>query len=345
MANLIVASTRKSSGKTAIILGLARTLKKSAGYIKPLGDRLLYKKKRLWDYDAAVVLSALGSTALAEEVTIGFERAKLRYTYDEEQIAARLRELSAINGEGRELLFVECGMDLMHGTSVHLDALSVARNLGGRLLLVAGGGRDDAIIDDVAFVKKHVDSTGVDIAGVIANKVMDPEDFRMTQAEEFRQLGVPLLGVVPMRPELGRVSVRFLADCLFARVISGEGNLDQQVHHIFVGAMSADAALRDPSFRKDHKLIITSGDRSDMILAALETDTAGIVLANNLLPPANIVSRAAERNVPILLVPTDTFQAAKQVDDLETLITREDKAKFTLLEELVSENVALDKIL
>jgi BioD-like phosphotransacetylase family protein len=345
MANLVVASTRKSSGKTAMILGLARALGKSAGYIKPLGDRLLYKKKRLWDYDAAVVLSALGSNALAEEVTIGFERSKLRYMYDEEQISVRLKELSSLGGEGRSLLFVECGSDLMHGSSVHLDALSVARCVGGKLLLVAGGGRDDAIVDDVAFVKRSVDTSGVEIAGVIANKVMDPDDFRMTQAQELKQLGVPLLGVVPMRPELGRASVRFLADCLFARVISGEGNLDQQVHHIFVGAMSADAALRDPSFRKENKLIITSGDRSDMILAALETSTAGIVLANNLLPPANIVSRAAERNVPILLVPTDTFQAAKQVDDLETLITREDREKLALLEELVRDNVAVDKIL
>ncbi len=345
MANLIVASTRKSSGKTAVILGLSRALGKSAGYIKPLGDRLLYKKKRLWDYDAAVVLSAMGSSALAEEVTIGFERSKLRYMYDEAQIAARLDELARVSGEGRDLLFVECGSDLMHGSSVHLDAISVARKLKGRLVMVAGGGRDDAIVDDVTFVKRFVDTAGVDIAGVIANKVMDPDDFRMTQAGELEQLGVPLLGVIPMRPELGRASVRFISDCLFARVISGEGNLDRQVHHIFVGAMSADAALRDPSFRKDHKLIITSGDRSDMILAALETDTAGIVLANNLLPPPNIVSRAAEKNVPILLVPTDTFQAAKQVDDLEALITREDAPKLTLLEGLVRENVALDKLL
>ena len=54
MKSLIVASTRESAGKTSMLVGLAGVLDRRFGYIKPLGDRFLYRKKRLWDYDAAL---------------------------------------------------------------------------------------------------------------------------------------------------------------------------------------------------------------------------------------------------------------------------------------------------
>jgi BioD-like phosphotransacetylase family protein len=52
MKTIVVGSTHKSAGKTSLIVGLAKAVGSSCGYIKPLGDRLLYRKKRLWDYDA-----------------------------------------------------------------------------------------------------------------------------------------------------------------------------------------------------------------------------------------------------------------------------------------------------
>lgn len=79
----MVASTNKSAGKTSLIVGLAEALKKNCGYMKPFGDRLLYHKKRLWDYDAALVTGIFGMEEKAEEITIGFEHSKLRYMYGE----------------------------------------------------------------------------------------------------------------------------------------------------------------------------------------------------------------------------------------------------------------------
>jgi len=84
----------------------------------------------------------------------------------------------------------------------------------------------------------------------------------------------------------------------------------------FVGAMSGDAPPALPLFRIQNKLAITGGDRSDMIVAALESSTSGIVLTNNIIPPQNIIAKAADKNVPLLLVPYDTFRTAKQIDDM-----------------------------
>ena len=112
--------------------------------------------------------------------------------------------------------------------------------------------------------------------------------------------------------------------------------------NIFVGALSANAALRNPLFSKGDKLIITGGDRTDMILAALESDTAGIVLTNNILPPTTSISKAKDRNIPLLLVSFDTYQTAKKIDDLEPLLTKDDTEKIQMLGNLVKDYVTLD---
>ena len=128
---------------------------------------------------------------------------------------------------------------------------------------------------------------------------------------------------------------------LFTKILAGESRLERTVKNIFVGAMAADAARREPRFAEEQRLIITSGDRSDMILAALEGDTVGIVLTNNIMPPANIISQVAERGVPLLLVAEDTYQVAKRIDDIERLLTKEETGKIELLTEMVREHVDL----
>jgi BioD-like phosphotransacetylase family protein len=108
--------------------------------------------------------------------------------------------------------------------------------------------------------------------------------------------------------------------------------------------MSADAALRLPVFKKENKLVITGGDRSDMILAALETNSVGVVLTNNVTPPPNILSKASDLNIPILLVSDDTFQAAKHVDDMEALLVKDDIQKINLLEQMIKKHIKLDDL-
>ncbi|MBD3235880.1 MAG: AAA family ATPase [Candidatus Eisenbacteria bacterium] len=343
MPRLVVASTREGAGKTSAIIGMARTLQKPVGYMKPFGDRLLYRKKRLWDYDSALVVNILGLDSEPEEMSIGFDHSKLRFMYDQASTRAKLGQLLAQIEEGKQLVFIEAGKDLGFGGSVHLDALTVAQHAEAQLLLVASGPEDE-ILDDLQFFKHHIDLRGVPLIGAIANQVKDPDDFENTYRRHIDELGIPLLGVIPFDAELTHPSVGFLAGVLFAKILSGEGQLDRTVKHIFVGAMDADAARREPRFAEEQRLVITSGDRSDMILAALEGDTVGIVLTNNVMPPANIISQVAERGVPMLLVAEDTYQVAKRIDDIEHLLTKEESDKIARLTTMVQEHVNLQKL-
>ena len=338
MEKLVIASVRKSAGKTSVAVGLAKAQKGKAGYMKPFGDRLLYRKKRLWDYDSAVMANLLGLDQNPEDITIGFEHSKLRYMFDAQSTKDKLAEIAKASGSGKDVLYVEGGKDISYGMSVNLDAISVARAVDAKLLFVVSGDAD-AIVDDVTFVKRHMDLKGIKFSGVIINKVADPQDFRDTYLPRVAETGVQVLGVIPSLPELSHFSVSYLADRLFAKVITAEGAMNKTVENIFIGAMSATAALQNPLFKKAGKLIITSGDRSDMILAALDTDTAGIIVTNNVLPPSSIISKAAEKNIPLLVVPGDTYATAKQIEGLEPLLTKDDTAKVELLAQTVKKNV------
>ena len=202
-------------------------------------------------------------------------------------------------------------------------------------------GDDDRILDDITFLKKyfHITNINVDFGGVIINKVNDVQDFKDVHLPKITGMGMEVAGIIPYCDELTHFSVGYLAERLLAKVLTGESGLTNIVKNIVVGAMSTSTALRYPPFLKGNKVIITGGDRNDMVLASLETHAAGIILTGNILPPQNIISKASECNTPLLMVPSDTYQTAKQIDNLEPLLTKDDAEKIALWGRLVQKHV------
>ncbi len=310
----------------------------SFGYMKPFGDRPLHRKKRLWDYDAALVTDLFGLEEGAEDVSISHQHSKMRYTYDEDMTKGKLIEMVTRVGDGKDLVVVEAGRDMSHGVSVHLDALSVAKWTKGDLVVVASGD-ENAVLDDLAFLRRYVDTSDLSLRGVIVNKVPDVEGFRATYLERLAALDMPVLGVLPHTPELTHLSVSLLAEALYAKVVAGSSGLGGVVQNTFVGAMSAEAAVASPLWERPAKLIITSGDRTDMVAAAVDSDTRAVVLTNNITPPPQVVAKADERGVPLLLVAQDTFQTAQKVDGIEPLLTKDDAERVAVMGRLVERHV------
>jgi uncharacterized protein len=343
MKNIIIGSISENAGKTSLIVGLAKTMGSKFSYLKPFGDRLIYRKKRLWDYDSAIITNIFGLEQSSDEMTIGFEHSKLRYMYDEEGTKNKLLDMAKKLASDKEPLFIEGGKNLCYGSSIRLDTLSLVKYTGGKLVLVVSGD-EGTIIDDLSFVKKYIDMAGIDYS-VIINKVSNYDDYKNTYLKEIKGMGIKVAGVIPFEPELTYVAMGYLAEKLQARVIAGENGLKRRVKHIFVGSMSGDAAAGYPQFKQECKLAITSGDRSDYIVAALESNTSGIILTNNVLPPQNLISKASEYNIPMLLVPYTTYETAKQVDDAVPLLTKDDTEHIQLLNKLIEKHVDLKAIL
>jgi len=344
MDKYVVTSLRPGAGKTSIIIGLAKALNLKIGYIKPFGERFLYRKKRLWDYDAALVTNIFDLDDNPEEMSIGFHHSKLLYMLDEEGTQEKLHELLQSVGMGKEIFFAECGKDIAYGVSVHLDALSIAKTLDAQLIVVASG-EEDAILDDLLFLQKYVALGDVPCKGVIINKVDHLADFCDTRLPRLVQRGVNVLGVIPYCKELSYYTVGYLADRLFAKIITGEKALSRIVKHIFIGSMSATLALDNPLFQAEDKVVITSGDRSDMIVAALDSQAAAVILTNNVSPPQELVVKALKLEIPLLLVSVDTYEIARQIEGMEALPTKDDSGKIDLIEKMVRSHVRLEALI
>ena len=341
MKPLVVSSLHQSAGKSSTVIGLAKAVDRPFAYIKPFGDRLLYKKKRQWDYDAALIANLFELEEIPELITLGFDHSKLRFKYTPDAIAAKLQEMADAVRDHHDLFFIEAGRDFAFGASLGLDPVSLAQALDAQLLVVLQG-NEARVDDELAFLKQHVASDHTKLAGVVVNKVKDLDEFNDTHRQSLQRHDIPILGALPRRVELTRFPVGFLAEQLFARVVAGEDGLQHSVARTFVATTAVQSAMRNPEFSGADTLVVTSGDRSDMIVAALNADTAGILLTDDIAPPANIISEAEHKKIPLLLVRQSTAQTVRVLNELDPLLTRNDRDKADLLGQLVRDHVKLD---
>ena len=91
MNKIIISSIRANAGKTSIIAGIVSLVRdKKFAYAKPLGDRLIHRRKKSWDYDASLMVNLLGREgeleSRYEKITLGFDHSRLKYMYDQEGI-------------------------------------------------------------------------------------------------------------------------------------------------------------------------------------------------------------------------------------------------------------------
>lgn len=340
MKNLIISSTEEEAGKTTIGLAIAMSEPERYSYFKPFGDRPIYKKKRLIDYDAKLFKNILNLEEEYETFCLGFDHSKIRYAYDKETIKEiikqRVQELSG----GNRSVIIETGQDWRFGASISLDPVSLYDITKAEIILVVPGSRTN-IVDDLTASTRYFEALDIPIKGAILNKVDSVEDIENFALPDIEKLGIDVLGIVPYIDELDLTRVSFVNDMLFGKVLAGEDGLDNIVEHVFVGALSVQEMVRNPLFHKERKLMVTGGDRSDVILASLDENTSGIVLTNDIIPPSNIISKADRAGIPLMVVPLDTYEASKRIESMDTITTIEDDYKIDRIKELISPRIRL----
>jgi uncharacterized protein len=61
MKRIVIASMERGAGKTSFVVGFGKNTESKIGYMKPFGERILYRKKRLLDYDSVLISSTIPS--------------------------------------------------------------------------------------------------------------------------------------------------------------------------------------------------------------------------------------------------------------------------------------------
>jgi len=344
---ILIASTRTSAGKTAVGLGLgllAHEGGREVGYFKPLADRIASRGEAVYDCDAELFRAALEIQEGPESLSLVHDYATLiedRRGEDLKQaVLERFKELSA----EKELMLIEGPRNYSYGSFLKLSAGELAAALKSPVLLVANGGLG-VVVDKTLAAAYFVRSLGAKLRGVVINSVPQGEREEMAGVAKpaLEERGLEVLGIVPHMEELALLTPRRIAEALQARILAGEEGLDQRVESTLVGAMTVDQALK--GLRRYRNVgLITGGDRADMQLAAFEVSTTCLVLTGGVYPDAIVLAKADELEIPVLLVPQDTYATARRVEAIEPQLSAEEE-KLELLRQLIAEHVAWEGLL
>jgi len=330
MRSLYLGSVVEKSGKSMITLGLAKNFQGQVGFFKPFKERLMREGDRVIDQDAFLMRHVLNLDK-PEEVLCPF-------TYDVFR-AARMDEVKAAYKKAScdcEMMLIEGTREVTTGYLNDVSGLAIAEATGSDLVLISTP--EAAALDKIAMLYKLSEKYKIDVKGVVLNKTDD-----LSVANFLESKGIKVLGCVPHIPEMTYFTVKEVAEALSANVLVGEGHMDRVVEGVFIGAMTMETALKYMR-RHRRKAIITGGDRSDIQLAALSTDTSCLILTGGMYPANQVVSRAYEKGVPILVTRYDTLATSEMVEHLIARIEPQDAEKVRLVEKAIADNVDLEAV-
>ena len=109
------------------------------------------------------------------------------------------------------------------------------------------------------------------------------------------------------------MTVEELAKCAGGEIISGVDEVAELVGDFMLGAMNVGSGL-DYFGLKENKAAIIRSERSDMQLAALETETSCLVLCGEAEPLPAVLERAKSKKVPIIRVQGDISLTAAKIE-------------------------------
>ncbi len=352
---LFIAATRQNDGKTTTSLGLMAALQRHyprIGYIKPVGQRFVQVDEHNIDEDTVLMDKVYQlNCPLPDMSPIAVEPDFTRKYLQSANYDALVRRIhKAFDRVAWEKDFVLCEGSGHAGVGSVFDLSNarVAKLLEARVVIVTQGGIGKPI-DEISLNQALFEAEGVEIIGVIMNKVLpDKTDYMADFARRgLKRKGLDLLGVIPHQPILTRPSVETIRDALDADLLNGGAQLPNPVDEVVVGAMGVQNVMR---FFKPGVLLLTPGDREDIILAAATTlfgnsdGIAGIVLTGNLRPSSAVLNVIREMPFPVLLAVKDIYQVASTVHDLIVKTRPNETQKIALIRDLIGKHVDVNRI-
>jgi BioD-like phosphotransacetylase family protein len=354
---VFIAATRQNDGKTTVSLGLIAALQKHfprVGYIKPVGQRFVEIEEQKIDEDSVLMDSVYRmNTPLVDMSPIAvepdFTRKYLQAANNETLVKKIQKAFDRVSWE-KDFVLCEGSGHAGVGSVFDLSNARVAKILGAKVIIVSQGGIGKPI-DEIALNQALFEKEGVEIIGVILNKVLGEKvDYISDFARRgLKRKGLDLLGVLPYEQSLCNPSMELIREELHAELLNSPPVLHMLVDDVVVGAMGAHNAMQ---FFKRGVLLITPGDREDILLAAgamtsPESDNkmAGIVLTGGLRPDAGVIKAMQSMPIPVLLAKADSYQVASKVHNLIVKTRPADAGKISLIRDIVAKNVNVKKII
>ncbi|TAL00280.1 MAG: hypothetical protein EPO07_09875 [Verrucomicrobia bacterium] len=353
---VFVAATRQNEGKTTTSLGLIAALQQifpRVGYIKPVGQRFVEVEENKIDEDTVLMDSVYQlNCPLVDMSPIAVEpdfTRKYLQAANNEALVKRIQKAFDRVAWEKDFVLCEGSGHAGVGSVFDLSNAQVAKHLGCKVIIVSQGGIGKPI-DEVSLNQALFEREGVEVIGVILNKVLGEKVDYITEIARrgFKRKGLELLGVIPHEQILSNPTLESIRDELRAEILNTPETMNVLVDDVILGAMGAANATR---FFKHGTLLITPGDREDILMAActsIEAQSAmrmaGIVLTGGLRPNEDILRVVRTMPIPVLLAQEDSYQVASKVHDLTVKTRPSDAQKISLIRDLIAKHVNVQRI-
>ncbi|MDG2433565.1 phosphate acetyltransferase [Flavobacterium sp.] len=334
-----IATSEHNSGKSIITLGLMSILigkTAKVGYFRPIIEDFDDGKI---DNHIETVISHFGLD-IAFEDAYAITKSKLikkknkgkigevldliieKYKKLEEQFDFVLVEGTSFSGEGT---VIELDMNVL-----------IAKNLGIPTIIVGSGvGKTlEELIDSLYLAYDSFKVKEVEVLAVIANKVQSENIKLVTNGLKGSLPKEVLVNAIPIISSLNHPTIKEIVDELDAKVLFGCAFLNNEIGNFSVGAMQ----LRNYLLHlKENALVITPGDRADIILGALQANEsanypsiAGIVLTGNIVPEESILKliEGLTSIVPIISVEAGTYRITNSIGNIKSKIYADNTVKI-----------------
>jgi BioD-like phosphotransacetylase family protein len=237
------------------------------------------------------------------------------------------------------------------GSVFDLSNARVAQILNAKVILVSPGGIGRPI-DEIALNKALFDKAGVGVIGAILNKV-EPGKMSMIAdyaGEGLRRLGVPLLGVLPVQRMLSTPSISQIAEEIGGRWLNGRSTgAMHRADRVIVGAMTAKGIV---DYLQPGVVIITPGDRDDIILAAVssarlsgEKTISGLILSNDIMPHPKLMDLLEQTEIPVIAAHQECFTVSSRIHGMTVKTQPQDTDKFPVIKKLILDHVDMKQLL
>jgi phosphate acetyltransferase len=352
---IYITGSEAQSGKSVVVLGLVEWLwnqGRTVGFFRPVigsenqPDRLIH-----------LILARYGS----------------RFPYVAMYGCTHEQALDLVGGDSQDALFKlildkykaleqQCDVVVCVGTDSAGVPLpfelgfnaEIAYNLGCAMIPILTG-RDKTthqIVDAMRVVIESLEQRRCDVLSVIANRVPSAQVAELVA--ELRSAIPPhvLCYVIPEHGILAKPTVAEIAQALQAECLRGEAeSLNRMVTQFKVAAMELPQFL---DRIEEGNLIITPGDRSDIIVGSLAAEAstsyphiAGLLLTGGFKPTPQVqrlIEGLGASSVPILSVETDTYTTATNVSSVRGTLVPEDTRKMAAALGIVEASVSFGEL-
>lgn len=336
---IYIATIEANSGKSLVTLGLMHLLlgkMARVGYFRPIINDYPEGER---DNHIETVLSYFNIPMEYEETyacTRGEVVLKNSRNQEDEVLDAIISKYKAVE-EKFDFVLVE-GTDFEgEGVIIEWDFnVLIAKNLGIPTLIISSGqGKTmKEFVNSIVLAFDSFADNGVQVLMVVANKVQEENRDKVLSKLRKELPQQVLLGAIPLNPNLAKPSIREIVDAVQGKVLFGQEHLDNQAGHFGVGAMQLRNYL---SHMGEDALVITPGDRADIILGALQANisnnypsVSGIVLSGGLIPEDTIIRliEGLSEVVPIISAEGGTYSVTNRIGAVRPRIYPENHQKI-----------------